>query len=235
MKPEFVEAWTNLGMALKDLGRLDEAIAAYRRALALRPDSAEVHYSLALALLLHGEFAEGWREHEWRWQFKDFPAHRWSSSKPQWDGSPLEGRTILLYCEQGFGDILQFIRYAPLVAERGGRVIVMCPHDLRGCFDGLPGVSQFVLFDEPLPAFDVQCPLMSLPLAFGTTMQTIPASTPYLHAEPERWPNAGANELPASPPGLKSAWSGPDARRTRTTTIARCRFPHWRRWPRSRA
>ncbi len=209
IKPEFVEAHTNLGSVLKDMGRLDEAIAASRRAVAIKPDSPEAHYTLAFNLLLNGDFAEGWVEHEWRWLFKDFPAHRWSSSKPQWDGSDLAGQTILLYCEQGFGDILQFIRYAPMVAERGGRVIVMGPPDLRGLFRSVRGVSEWVDFGDRLPPFDVQCPLMSLPLAFGTTMETIPASVPYLDAEVAeiaRW----RDRLAGEPPGLKVGlvWAG---------------------------
>jgi len=209
VKPEFVEAYTNLGSVLKDMGRLDEAIAACRRAIALKPDSPEAHYSFAFVLLLNGDFAEGWAEHEWRWLFKDFPAHRWSSSKPQWDGSDLANRTILLYCEQGFGDILQFIRFVPMVAGRGGNVIVMCPPHLRRLFQSVPGVGGWVVFDEPLPQFDVHCPLMSLPLAFGTTLETIPASVPYLHAEAgeiERW----RERLAGEPAGLKVGlvWAG---------------------------
>lgn len=208
-KPDFAEAYTNLGTVLKDMGRLDEAADAARRAVALQPDSPEAHYSLAFVLLMRGDFAEGWVEHEWRWLFKDFPAHRWSSSKPQWDGSDLAGRTILLYCEQGYGDILQFIRYAPLVSERGGRVIAVCPAELHRLFRCLPGVSQWIAFDEPLPAFDVQCPLMSLPLAFGTTPATIPAAVPYLHADAgdvDRW----RARLAGEPAGLKVGlvWAG---------------------------
>ncbi|OYV71168.1 MAG: hypothetical protein B7Z74_07275 [Deltaproteobacteria bacterium 21-66-5] len=209
LKPDFAEAYTNLGTVLKDMGRLDGAVEAARRAVALKPDSPEAHYNLAFVLLRSGDFAEGWREYEWRWLFKDFPAHRWSSSKPQWDGSPLAGRSILLYCEQGFGDILQFIRYVPLVAERGGRVIVMCPPELRRLLSSLTDIDRFVLFDEPLPEFDVQCPTMSLPLAFGTTPETIPASVPYLRAEAgdiERWRERLARE-PAGPKvGL--VWAG---------------------------
>lgn len=209
LRPALAEAYTNLGTVLKDLGRLDEAVDAARRAVALQPDSPEAHYSLAFVLLLRGDFAEGWVEHEWRWLFKDFPAHRWTSSKPQWDGSDLAHRTILLYCEQGYGDILQFIRYAPLVAQRGGRVLAMCPAELHRLFRCIPDVTQWIAFDEPLPPFDVQCPLMSLPLAFGTTPETIPCSIPYLKADAgdvERWRARLAHE----PDGLKVGlvWAG---------------------------
>lgn len=211
LMPEGAEAYTNLVIVLKDMGRLDEAVEAARQLVAFKPDSPEAHYNLAFVLLRRGDFAEGWREYEWRWLVKDFPTHRWSSPKPQWDGSPLAGRSILLYCEQGFGDILQFIRYAPLVAERGGRVIVMCPEELRRLFDSLPDVVQFVLLrpNEPLPAFDVQCSLMSLPLAFGTTTETVPASVPYLRAAPgdvDHW----RKRLAAGPAGRKVGlvWAG---------------------------
>jgi hypothetical protein len=140
---------------------------------------------------------------------KEFPPHRWSSSKPQWDGSDLGDRTILLYCEQGFGDILQFIRYVPMVAKRGGKVIVTCPAELLRLFQSVTGVAGWVAFDEPLPSFDIHCPLMSLPLAFGTTVQTIPRSVPYLHADTRdigRW----RDRLAGGPAGLKVGlvWAG---------------------------
>src|SRR5262249_4231651 len=110
--------------------------------------------------------------------------------QPRWDGSPLEGRTILIYSEQGLGDTIQFIRYAPLVQQRGGRVIVECPSLLLPLFRKCPGIDFLVAEAEPLPGFDVQVPVMSLPALFGTTLTTVPAEVPYLHADPdhvEKW------------------------------------------------
>ncbi len=211
IKPDFIEGHTNLCTLLKEMGRLDEAIAAARRAVELEPDSAEAHYVLALVLLLRGDFDEGWREHEWRWLFKDFPATRWASSKPQWDGSDLAGRTILLYCEQGFGDILQFIRYVPMVAQRGGTIVVFCPQDLLRLFQSMKGVTTWVSFDNPsgLPPYDCHCPLMSLPLVFQTKLESIPQSAGYLspvESDVARWRRRLADEPPGFKVGL--VWAG---------------------------
>jgi tetratricopeptide (TPR) repeat protein len=120
LKPDDPEVRNNLGNALKDKGLVEEAIAAYRQAIALAPDFADAHWNLSLSLLLQGNFLPGWEKYEWRWRTRDFLAIRRNFTQPQWDGGPLEGRTILVYAEQGFGDVLQFIRYLPLVARRGG-------------------------------------------------------------------------------------------------------------------
>ncbi|MEI8196877.1 MAG: MFS transporter [Phycisphaerae bacterium] len=116
IKPDYADACNNLGVVLQDQGLIAEATAAYRRAIALKGDYADAHYNLALILLLQGDFAAGWKEHEWRWQIDHFRPHHWKVPQPLWDGSDLQQRTILLHAEQGFGDTLQFIRYVPLVA-----------------------------------------------------------------------------------------------------------------------
>src|SRR5262249_19290790 len=131
---------------------------------------------------------QGWPEYEWRWQRKQTPARPFR--QPRWDGSPLEGRTILLYSEQGLGDTIQFIRYAPLVKERGGRLIVECPWMLASLFQTCCGIDLVLAEGESLPEFDVQAPLMSLPAIFGTKLKTVPSDVPYLHADPdhvEKW------------------------------------------------
>ena len=195
LRPDLPEPHFNLGTAFRDQGLLAEAMAAYHRAIGLRRDYAEAHYNLArVLLLLRGEFLPGLNELEWRQRCRDFPLSRRTFGRPQWDGSDLANRTILLHAEQGFGDTIQFIRYVPLVAARGGTVVLECDPVLRRLLQGTSGIGRWVDFGQTLPSFDVHCPLMSLPLAFGTTIQTIPQDVPYLRADPEaveRWRLAG--------------------------------------------
>jgi hypothetical protein len=170
--------------------KLDDAIACYRQALVIKPDYAEAHKDLALAWLLRGNFEQGWPEYEWRWKCSRFQGHPGNESGeqlpgPSWDGSPLNGRTILLYAEQGLGDTLQFIRYAPLVRQRGGRVLVLCQPPLRPVLGSCPGIDGLVACESTAPSYDVQIPLLSLPRIFRTTLATIPAEVPYLSADPE--------------------------------------------------
>ena len=131
--------------------------------------------NLGMCVLLQGEYASGWREYEWRWKCGDASDPRGRFSQPLWDGGDLAGRTILLHAEQGFGDTIQFIRYARLVANRGGKVIVECQRELIGLLSQLSYVSAWVAYGESLPAFDVHYPLLSLPLVFGTTLENIPS------------------------------------------------------------
>jgi tetratricopeptide (TPR) repeat protein len=187
LRPDFPEAHYNLGNTLTALGRRDEAIGAYNQAIHIRPDFVEAHVNLGMELLLSGDFARGWEEYEWR--LLGASRHRASRpfSQPRWLGEPLNGRRILLHAEQGLGDTIQFCRYAPLVAAaRGGRVILEAPRPLLRLLSGLRGVTQLVAAGDPIPAFDVQCSLMSLPLAFRTRLDTIPAQIPYLTTSPDK-------------------------------------------------
>lgn len=159
------------------------ALAAYRRALAIDPHHAGAHFNLGWELLRQGQFEEGWREYEWRWRWKKFGHPPRAFGQPQWRGEPLDGARILLHAEQGYGDTIQFVRYAPLVARRGGVVIVEADRSLARLLATVPCVAQVVAKGESLPAFDWHCPMMSLPLAFGTTLDTIPAEVPYVHLE----------------------------------------------------
>ena len=186
IKPDYAEAHSNRGNALKDLGRLNEALAAYDTALRIRPDSAEAHYNQSLALFLRGDLQAGWDKYEWRWRGGSKDLNPRDFSCPPWDGAAIAGRSILLHAEQGLGDTIQFCRYAPLVAALGGRVVLEAPRRLLRVLSGLAGVRQLVADGDPLPAFDLHCPLMSLPGRFGTTVESIPADIPYLSAEPER-------------------------------------------------
>jgi tetratricopeptide (TPR) repeat protein len=183
LNPNFIEAYPDLGTTLREKGSLDEAITTCRQALGPKPDCAEAHDTLSSVLLLKGDLLEGWNEYEWRWRRRNYPTPRGEFAQPRWDGATLNGRTILLHAEGGFGDTLQFIRYAPMVAKRGGRVVLECQPPLRRLLEGFAGVEQLISTSDPLPSFDVHCPLMSLPWAFGTTMETIPAAVPYLRAD----------------------------------------------------
>lgn len=169
--------------ALQSLGQVTESERDCRQALALAPDFASAHWNLSLNLLLRGRYKEGWAEYEWRWRKPDFTSPCRHTDAPLWNGSPLAGRTILLHAEQGFGDAIQFVRYAPLVAARGGDVILECHPQLVTLFRGVKGVRMALPFGSPLPPFDCQAPLLSLPRIFGTTLQSIPACSPYLSAE----------------------------------------------------
>jgi Flp pilus assembly protein TadD len=210
LKPEFPEALNNLGNALRAQKRLDEAVVSYRMALGVRPNDPETHYNLAMALLACGDFAAGWEEHEWRWKTPYLVNSRRDFIQPQWRGEAAEGQTLLVHAEQGFGDTLQFCRYAPLAAARGLRVIVEVPRTLAGLLRGLPGVDCIVVRDEALPPFDLHCPMLSMPLAIGTTMTSVPSEVPYLRADTAQiaaWRRRiAALENPGPRIGL--AWAG---------------------------
>ena len=190
INPNFGEAVSNLGEALRKLGRYDEAENYFRQALRLTPNVGEPHFNLGITLLVRGKFEEGWREYEWRW--KQIGVHPRQFDRPAWDGSPLDGRTILLYAEQGLGDTIQFIRYAPLVKEQrgAGRIIVQCDRPVMKLIRTVAGVDDVFTPDTQPGAFDVHCPIVSLPLLLGTTLETIPAKVPYVSvdsAEAMQW------------------------------------------------
>ena len=187
VQPGWPEALSNYGEVLRKLGRLDEAEKCFRQAAAQTNDVGDPHFNLALVLLARGEFIEGWREYEWRWRRIGVTPPR--ATKPLWDGSPLAGRTILLHSEQGFGDSIQFVRYAAMLREdfAAGRVIVACEPALLTLLATVQGVDEVVDRSvETMPAFDVHCPLASLPHRVGTTLETIPARVPYVSADPQR-------------------------------------------------
>ena len=181
LKADFAEAHNNLGIALQIQGKLDKSLPHFDQAIELRPDFALAHCNRALAWLLLGDFARGWPEYEWRWNVSGFPPL--PSGVSLWDGSPLTGKTILLYAEQGLGDSLQFIRYARLVQGRGGRVIVLCRPQLLRILGTSPGVDEVAVETRDLPSFDVQAALMSLPRIFQTPLASVPADVPYLFAD----------------------------------------------------
>jgi len=176
---DFGDAHYNLGVSLQEQGKLEEALASYDKAVTLKLDNVDVRWNRAYVLLTLGRYAEGWREHEWRWHRKEHPPR--SYPQPLWRGEPLDGRTIMLHAEQGMGDALQFMRYVPLVAARGGSVVLQVPAPLLVLTKASFGDCANVITDGDVPpAFDLHCPLLSLPLAFGTTLDSLPADLPYL-------------------------------------------------------
>ncbi|MGP0063205.1 MAG: tetratricopeptide repeat protein [Isosphaeraceae bacterium] len=188
LRPDSPEAIDNLGMTLARQGRWDEAMACYEQALRLHPDFPEARRNRAYAWLARGDYERGWPEYEWRLRCRNHVGL--TANRPRWNGEDLAGRTILLHAEQGFGDTLQFIRFATMVQDRGGRVMVWCPNPLIRLVAGCPGVDHVLTPSEPLPDFQVHCPLMSLPAVLGTRMDTLPNGVPYLSADTEtteRW------------------------------------------------
>jgi Flp pilus assembly protein TadD len=206
-EPEHAQAHNNLGVALEQQGKEEAAVASYRQSLRLQPGGADAHKNLALIGLLCGNFEEGWPRYEWRWKCPGRAGRR-NFAQPRWDGTPLAGRTILLWAEQGLGDALQFVRYAALVRRRGGVVLVEAPPQLLPLLKSCPGIDRLLPAGGPLPDFDVQAPFLSLPGLLRTTLETIPAPVPYLSPEPQRLRRWG-EELRAIP-GFKIgiAWQG---------------------------
>ncbi|MDA0664644.1 MAG: tetratricopeptide repeat protein [Proteobacteria bacterium] len=165
--------WNSLGVALRESGDPDAALAAFEKALACDPSLIDAHVNRAHGLLAAGDFANGWREHDWRLQRPQF---RQRMADRYWTGEEIAGRTILLWSEQGFGDAIQFIRYAPLVAARDARVVVECPEPLARLFAEVAGVSATVQPGATIP-YDVHAPLMSLPLLLAAEPEPMPYLT----------------------------------------------------------
>jgi tetratricopeptide (TPR) repeat protein len=218
LRPDVPDPHCYRGYALTVAGRHAEALASFETALRLRTDHADAHFERALVWLLLGDWQRGLPEYEWRFKTGRFPSTAFPP--PQWDGSPLAGRTILLHPEQGFGDTLHFIRYAPLVKQLGGTVVVSCPDCLVPLLSRCGGIDRLVPSSGALPRCDVRTSLQSLPLRLGTTPANIPGNVPYLFADPalvERW----RHELPPGPPlKVGIVWQGnPGYRRDNLRSI----------------
>ncbi|MBC7952198.1 MAG: tetratricopeptide repeat protein [Rhodospirillaceae bacterium] len=207
--PDHLDAYNNLAVTLERMGRLDEAVAVLRDAIASAPEDFDLHLNLAFVLLRSGQYEEGWREYEWRWGAAHFRRFHRSFPMPLWHGEDLAGKSILIHAEQGYGDALQFCRYAPLLAARGATVTLECRKDLSRLFATMAGIAVLD-HGAPLDGFDYVIPLMSLPFCFGTTLETVPASIPYLSvpADARGFPDIAAAQ------GLKVGfvWSGSGTR-----------------------
>jgi tetratricopeptide (TPR) repeat protein len=212
-KPDYAEAHSNRGLMLHELSRFDEALASYDRSLAIRPDYAEAVWNKALTLLLRSDWERGWPLYEWRWRHPKTRLHARNFSQPVWLGQiSVVGKTVLLHSEQGFGDAIQFCRYAEWLADLGARVLLEVPRPLLGLMARLRGPAQVIATGEALPAFDLHCPMMSLPLAFRTTVATLPFARGYLTSDPGRAAYWKAELRDRVAPGTRRrigiAWSG---------------------------
>ena len=188
LMPKDAVAHANLSAALMRQGKYSEAEENSKQALALNPNYAEAHKNQGIVWLLLGDFERGWPEYEWRWQCPGCSMPNYK--KPLWDGSPLKGKTILMHHEQGLGDTIQFVRYAPIFAEQGARVIVKTQKPLRKLLASCSGIETLVHDDKDLPEFDLHVPMLSIPGLLKTNFDNIPAKTPYLHADDsllEKW------------------------------------------------
>ena len=196
LKPDFAEAYNHLGNVLNAKGEYaevienDKAIENYRKALQIKSDFAEAHWNLSLVLLRTGRFTEGWKEYEWRLNpALNMTVYPHSYETPRWDGSYFKGKSLIVHCEQGLGDTLHFVRYLPIVKARGGKVILEIRKPLYKLLQYFPGIDELVeaSFDyKQTVKVDYHVSLMDLPKIFETTLETIPAAIPYIHACPTK-------------------------------------------------
>jgi Tetratricopeptide repeat len=212
LAPKNAPLLANRAAALRRLDRPHEALMSAASALAIKPDFAHARFVESVARLSLGDFSAGWRAYESRWHVGWLASQRRDYGAPLWLGEqPLDGKTILLHAEQGLGDTIQFVRYAPLLAARGAKIVLEVQPELVRLLSAMPGVATLVARKEPLPRYDFYCPLLSLPLACRTTLETIPAEIPYVAAGEgdvaafmTRW----RAHLPPQRPSVGLVWSG---------------------------
>ena len=210
INPRLSIGFNNRGNLFRSTHRFDQALQDYRQAISLEPNSIEAHYNLALLSLLRGDFQTGWAEYEWRRLIeearavpvREFPQPAWSGNEP------LRDKRMFLHAEQGLGDTIQFCRYVSLVAGLGAHVTLEVPAPLGDLLANLDGVSQLVLAGAPIPPADYQCSLMSLPLAFKTTLEAVPCPVPYLRADANKVAHWHEILGPRTRPRVGLAWSG---------------------------
>ena len=209
VEPKRAELHINKGKAFRAANRFAEALASFDAAAQLEPGRVEAHWNAGLVRLRLGDFKAGWKDYEWRWRKPDWAGLERNFAAPLWLGAePVEGKTILLHAEQGLGDTLQFARYAPLLARRGAHVVLECQAELTELLRGVEGVAMTVARGDALPDFDLHCPLLSLPLAFGTVLETIPSAVPYIRAPSDRLQKWSGRLADMRRPCVGIVWSG---------------------------
>lgn len=209
LQPTLADTYSLKALALKNHHEFDAALASYDRAIALKADFWDAHWNKAIIYLLMGDFRKGWELYEYRWKSSSLALPNRTFPQPLWLGrEPIAGKTILLHSEQGLGDTIQFCRYAGLVAALGAKVLLEVPESLRNLMTDLAGVSELFASGDALPAFDFHCPLLSLPLAFGTELATIPAPMRYLHGRPEALAKWSGILGEKHKPRIGLVWSG---------------------------
>lgn len=209
IQPGHLDALSNRGCALNELKRHKEALACYEQALAIQPDHPNAHYNEGLCRLLTGDLQAGWQKFEWRWHTEQLKESKRQFPQSLWLGKqPLLGKSILLHSEQGLGDTIQFVRYAKPLAELGATILLEVQPPLKSLLKNLDGISKLISQGEPLPPFDFHCPLLSLPLALQTNIQTIPADVPYLDSSPEKFEYWQARFKDIRHPRVGIVWSG---------------------------
>ena len=214
IRPGYAEAFNNRGLVLQELRRWDEALRSFQRAIELRPDYAEPRWNMSLLHLLRGDYERGWELYEWRWKTEDIAPFVRAFSRPIWLGKEdLAGKTLLVHAEQGLGDIIQFCRYLARVEARNARVIFEAPAALAGLMSSSFPAIRVIAKGAKLPEFDFHCPLASLPLAFGTTVESVPSRSGYLRVDALRERQWRQRLGETTRPRIGIAWAGnPDQR-----------------------
>jgi Flp pilus assembly protein TadD len=209
LTPRSADAHNDLGAVLQELGQVDESEALLRRCLELNPEHPDGHWNLGLSLLIKGRWQDGWLEYEWRRKLRQDAGQKRQFPFPAWDGSPPEGKSLLMVCEQGLGDTIQFVRYATVIARHGARVSVECQPVLRPLIRSVESVERVLVRGEPLPRFDLHVRLLTLPNLLGSTPDNVPNQVPYLHVDDARVAGL-AKALAAAGPGMKVGlvWQG---------------------------
>ena len=216
LAPALHDSRVALATCYQSMGLVEQAMAACNAVLAAAPDHAEAHWNRSLLLLLKGDYDEGWREYEWRWRKRNFTSPPRNFSQPRWQGETPAGKTVLVHAEQGFGDTLQFCRYVSMVAALGADVIFECHPPLAPLMESLHKSVKVIPMGMPLPPFDLHVPLLSLPMVFGTTVEMIPATVPYLSPPADRLP-PWYGMIPSTGFKIGVCWAGkayPDPRRS---------------------
>ncbi len=219
LKPEYPEAYNNLGGEFGRLARMTESVACLRKCIQLQPNDADAHWNLSVALLLMGEWNEGWNEFEWRLRRRESPGKVFP--QPLWAGQPLMGKTLLLWSEQGFGDMIHFFRYVAEARRSGAKIIVEVQPALVNLLRSQNMADGVYASGDRLPAFDVHCALMSVPRVLKTTLQTVQVQVPYIRASANRsiyWKNRLGNDGTRK---IGIAWAGrPEHPNDRRRSIA---------------